>query len=88
MNSIRRQIEALEQELKDSQGGLKPAGEALDRAEKADLLTLPKNVPGTNCGNCRFFSDGYCGHKEVDQPVTERMCCSFWDSEGCLRAWE
>lgn len=74
----------------DRQGGLVP--EAFDRAARADLITLPVDVPGTNCGNCRFFYGGsaaaQCRHPEVAMPVNARMCCAFWDNSGALRDWK
>lgn len=75
----------------DGHGGLIPSNEKrMARAEKADLLTLPEDVSGTNCANCKFMDmkNGYCLHPKVDQPVTARMCCALWDAQGCYRAWE
>lgn len=74
-------------------GGTKPANkEEESRAKKVDLITLPKNIDGTNCGNCKFFKSldkktglGLCQHKEVDQEVTDSMCCAKWDSKGVER---
>lgn len=61
---------------------------ALERAKRVDLITLPEGITGTNCFNCKYIKDSYCVHPEVDQPVTERMCCALWDAEGTKRAWE
>lgn len=78
-------------------------GAAEKRAKKADLVVLPPDVPGTTCGNCRFYehneyrhiqdrvqkvSLGWCTLLEVNQAVTDRMCCALWDSEGTERLWE
>lgn len=74
-------------------GGINPSDLIdLRRAVSADLVTLPLNVEGTNCWNCSFISNGqgparFCHHPQVWQPVTERMCCAFWDAPGTLRAW-
>ncbi len=64
--------------------------EELKRAEKADLVTLPDNVKGTNCGNCMYVnSDTFqCMNKDVDQKVTDRMCCALWDAVGTGRKWK
>lgn len=76
------------------QGGYDPENiAALERAANADLVTLPLNVVGTNCGNCRFVTatgqgTGFCNHPSVLQPVTTRMCCALWDAHGTLRTWE
>lgn len=62
----------------------------LDRAEHADLITLPENITGTNCSNCKFvdLKTKMCNHPEVNQKVSERMCCKYWDAEGTKREWE
>jgi hypothetical protein len=68
-------------------------GSKLERAEHADLITLPEGIPGTNCGNCRFVDHSTdpkkytCKHVEVDQEVNPRMCCKYWDKHGVKRAW-
>lgn len=61
----------------------------LERAKAADLITLPKDVEGTNCGNCQYvrLEDQYCTHPEVDQKVSPKMCCAFWDNPGAKREW-
>lgn len=63
----------------------------LQRAKAADLITLPENIEGTNCANCKFVKTGenlYCTHKKVLQNVTPKMCCIYWDAEGVIREWE
>lgn len=60
----------------------------LERAKAADLVTLPKNITGTNCGNCSYIKEGFCTHKKVQQPVSARLCCAYWDAEGTIRPWE
>lgn len=74
----------------DKLGGEIPSD--LERAKKADLITLPKNVPGTNCSNCKFVTEKgkghFCDHPEVQMVVTKKNCCAFWDAEGAIRAWE
>jgi hypothetical protein len=74
------------------QGGVNPEGQsAFERAARTDLVTLPINVEGTNCANCRFVTLGnpiaFCIHPAVWQPVTARMCCALWDATGTLRPW-
>ena len=47
---------------KNDQGGLDPANhEELARYKHADLITLPADVKGTNCGNCKFVKQLTCG---------------------------
>lgn len=57
---------------------VKEARNRLYRAKKAGLITLPEDVKGTNCGNCKFFNKGFCGHQEVSQPVLKSQCCDYW----------
>ncbi len=75
-------------------GGTVMGAQAL-RAKQADLIILPDNVQGTNCSNCRFVNisdkatgQGYCRHPQVDQPVSARMCCIYWDAPGTQRVWQ
>lgn len=75
----------------DSQGGEVPTDD--DVARKFDLITLPKGVQGTNCGNCSFVrkdKEGhFCDNKRMNKVrVNDRMCCSLWDSSGTLRDWK
>ena len=71
-------------------GGIIPeTKEEMQRAKDADLITLPRNIQGTNCGNCKFINKNkeYCDHSKVLQKVNERMCCVYWDAEGSIRPW-
>jgi len=81
-----RYLRTIDEDLK------KEDSKRLDRAKEADLVTLPDNIQGTNCGNCFFFDpekkEGFCNHVKVLQHVTSRMCCSFWDAPGTKREWE
>ena len=72
----------------ENDGEEKPS--RLERAKNADLVTLPEGIEGTNCANCKFvdLKNKYCTHKDVDQKVSERMCCALWDAEGTKREWE
>jgi hypothetical protein len=72
----------------NASGGYDYKGEAKETAKKVDLLTLPKNVSGTHCGNCFFFQQGICSHKGIMLPVTDRMCCSVWDNSNSERSYE
>lgn len=69
------------------------AGERV--AKEVDLITLPKNVQGTNCGNCSFArpldkSTGryQCINPKINLMVTDRMCCALWDNKGAIRQWQ
>lgn len=62
--------------------------DSLQRAKHADLVTLPEDVKGTNCFNCRWISaekkayGTLCRHPKVKQYVNSRMCCALWMNKG------
>lgn len=77
----------------NSQGGFDPQSDKQNQKfKKVDLLTLPEEVKGTNCGNCEYMRKqgkiGFCKHEDVQDWVTDRMCCNRWSHEGARRAWE
>jgi hypothetical protein len=80
--------------MKNPIGGLNDMrNDALKRAQQADLVTLPPNVRGTNCFNCKFLKDrvpshGYCSNHQVAQVVNSRMCCALWDAQGTYRPFK
>jgi hypothetical protein len=67
---------------------------ALERAKKVDLITLPDDIDGTNCYNCKWISshkneyDAMCTHPKVRQYVNERMCCIMWSRTGEYRPFQ
>jgi hypothetical protein len=77
----------------DSAGGAIPQN--VDRDRRADLITLPPDVEGTNCHNCMFVDmanlfEGnphvaFCRHKEIRQYVTRKNCCIYWDNLATVR---
>lgn len=79
----------------DRNGGVKPATlrESIS-ARLADVITFPKNITGSNCGNCSAFkrysgsSIGWCANAVVSQAVSVRQCCNFWSHSGTLRTWK
>jgi hypothetical protein len=76
----------------NAQGGVNETDKlALERAKKVDLITLPDDIEGTNCYNCKWISGhksknhAMCTHPKVRQFVNERMCCILWTNEGEYR---
>lgn len=72
-------------------------GPGKQELQLADFVKLPKNVKGTNCGNCKHQEGGVCQFQGkvagvyVDLKgleVTPRECCAAWDSEGVVRPWK
>jgi hypothetical protein len=68
--------------------------DALERAKSVDLVTLPKDVKGTNCYNCKWISlnkkpyGSMCKNKKVNQFVNARMCCVLWANKGMYEPFE
>lgn len=72
-------VKADPKELND-QGGIDPTDQAgLERAEAADLITMP--------GKQKVTSKVACVHPKVKLWVNSRMCCAFWDAPGTHRAY-
>ncbi len=69
-------------ELND-QGGIDPkTEEEMERAKRADLITLPG-------GSRKDATDKrFCSNTKIEMFVTVRMCCGYWDSEGVKRPWK
>lgn len=73
----------------NAEGGYYPATPQEKRVyRKVDLITLPPQIPGTNCGNCKWWFNGYCKNPQIRQRVTERMCCVLWTRDEVKRPWE
>ena len=60
----------------------------LERIETVDLITFPKGIDGTNCGNCSYFGNKFCLHPSVQSSVTAKMCFNEWTHPGTTRQWE
>jgi len=69
-------------ELND-QGGLDPkTQDEMQRAQTADLITLPGGFKA-DAVNKKF-----CNHAKIKTFVTSRMCCGYWDNSGVKRPWK
>ena len=75
---------------KNELGGLIYPQADVAKAKAADLITLPSDVKGTNCSNCKFIKlpDKFCQHPKLQLPVAETMCCAYWDNKGAVRQWK
>lgn len=60
----------------------------LKRAKNVDLITMPNDIDGTNCSNCKFISKGQCINPRVKQAVNNRMCCVLWSRPGEYRQFK
>ena len=62
-------------------GGLKaPNDEYIKMSKEVDLATLP--------GKATVKIKAFCDNDKVKDWVTERMCCSMWDSDRVIRDYE
>jgi hypothetical protein len=69
-----------EEEL-NSQGGLKaPNDEYIKMSKEVDLVTLP--------GKATVKEKAFCDNENVNDWVTERMCCALWDAKGVKRDYK
>lgn len=64
----------------NEEGGIDPKNkDELERAKKADLITLPGG------SKADATSKRYCYNEEIKMYVTVRMCCAYWDNVGVKR---
>ena len=69
-------------ELND-EGGVDPRNqEEMERAKKADLITLPGG------SKADATSKKLCNNEEIKMFVTVRMCCAYWDNSAVKRPWK
>lgn len=75
-------------ELNKLGGILARTEDELARAKNVDLITMPKDIDGTNCGNCKFIKQHHCSHPRVNQKVNNRQCCVLWSRNGEYRQFK
>ena len=67
----------------NDQGGIDPKNdEDMQKAMKADLITLPGGTKADATGKKLCYND------KVKMYVTSRMCCAYWDNKGVIRPWK
>jgi hypothetical protein len=77
--------------VSNANGGVKDTEmAAMKRAILSGLFTLPVEILGANCFNCKYVkrtenSVGTCSNPKVNQAVTDKMCCTLWDQVGVIR---
>jgi hypothetical protein len=67
----------------NAEGGIDPKdSQTMERAQKADLITLP--------GGSKNDADSkrFCNHEKIKMYVTARMCCAYWDNSRVKRPWK
>lgn len=63
------------------------SGDNLLKVKRAELVTFPKDVSGSNCANCKFSEDNECKHPLMNVELVdgaENMCCDYWDRAGTV----
>ncbi len=67
----------------NKQGGIDPiTQENLQKAKRADLITLPGET------ELKVEAKRFCYNVNIEMFVTERMVCSYWDNKGVKRPWD
>ncbi len=80
---ISKKEEPVDEAELNEQGGIDPkSDEEMQRAQKADLITLP-GASKTDAKNKKM-----CYNEKVKMFVTERMCCAYWDNKAVRRPWK
>jgi hypothetical protein len=66
----------------NNNGGLKPPNkEYIAMSKRVDLVTLPGKDTNVKV-------KAFCYHKDINDWVTERMCCAKWDAKGVIRDYK
>jgi len=67
----------------NGEGGIDPRNEEeMEKAKKADLITLPGG------SKADATSKRLCYNEKVKMYVTVRMCCAYWDNARVKRPWK
>ena len=75
--------EPLDPKLLNKEGGIDPKNEEeMDRAKKADLITLPGGPKND------AISKKFCYNDKIKMYITVRMCCAYWDNDAVKRPWK
>ena len=80
---VAKDEEPVDSKILNEEGGIEPQNEEeMDRAKKADLITLPGGSKA-DAANKKF-----CYNNNIKMFVTVRMCCAYWDNVGVKRPWK
>jgi len=67
----------------NAEGGIDPkTDEDMQKAQKADLITLPGGSKA-DAANKKL-----CYNEKLKMYVTVRMCCAYWDNKAVKRPWK
>ena len=67
----------------NAEGGIDPkTDEDMQKAQKADLITLPGGSKADATGK------KMCYNEKIKMYVTVRMCCAYWDNSAVKRPWK
>jgi hypothetical protein len=75
--------ELIDPKILNDEGGIDPRNEEeMERAKKADLITLPGG------SKADVTNKKLCYNDNIKIYVTVRMCCAYWDNIGVKRPWK
>ncbi len=67
----------------NEEGGIDPKNDVdMEKAKKADLITLPGGSKDNATSKKKCFND------KIMMYVTSRMCCGYWDNAAVKRPWK
>ena len=80
---VSKEEKPVDPKIQNAEGGIDPkTPDELERARKADLITLPGGVKSD------ATTKKFCGHEKIQMFVTVRMCCAYWDNASVKRPWK
>ncbi len=80
---IAKKEEPIESQELNPEGGIDPKNdEDMQKAQTADLITLPGGSKDD------ATSKKKCYNEKIKMYVTSRMCCGYWDNVAVKRPWK
>jgi hypothetical protein len=78
---VKESVKPVDKSELNENGGLKPTSDAyVAMAKHADLISLP--------GKASVKEKAFCNHEDIQDFVTERMCCAYWDNKDAERPFK
>ncbi len=80
---ISKKEEPVDPKELNTEGGIDPkTDEDMQKAQKADLITLPGGSKSDATTKKMCYND------KIKMYVTARMCCAYWDNAAVKRPWK
>jgi dephospho-CoA kinase len=78
---VKESVKPVDKSELNENGGLKPTSKAyVEMAKRVDLISLP--------GKATVKEKAFCDYEDVQDFVTERMCCAYWDNKDAKRPFK